>query len=161
GPANLNGERYSLAYTYDTTVDVYVESITDSFGYVSNLTHDFRFGEVASMTDENGQVITKGYDSVGRLVQVIGPYEQGSSDHTIAFSYPPLIPPAVPPAPWALTSHIDKLGPQPASGVNHIRTVLFTDGLERALQTKMDASVSPQAGTAPTHVMTVSGRVVF
>jgi hypothetical protein len=26
--ANLNGERYSLAYTYDTTVDVYVESVT-------------------------------------------------------------------------------------------------------------------------------------
>jgi len=31
GPANLNGERYSLTYAYDTTVDIYVESVTDNF----------------------------------------------------------------------------------------------------------------------------------
>jgi len=42
-----------------------------------------------------------------------------------------------------------------------IETVLFTDGLKRVVQTKKDAAVSPQAGTAPTHVMTVSGRVNF
>src|SRR5262249_9098263 len=82
GPANLNNERYSLAYTYDTTVGVYVESVTDSFGYVSNSTHDFRFGEVTSTTDKNGQVITNSYDNFGRLIHVVGPYEQGSNNNT-------------------------------------------------------------------------------
>jgi RHS repeat-associated protein len=160
GPANANGQRYSLAYTYDTTVDVYVESVTDSFSDVSNSTHDFKFGEVTSTTDENGQVVSHTYDNFGRCVTVTGPYEQVTNNNTISFSYTPGA--AVP---FALTSHIDTLlDPQLTGGAsvtNHIQTVLFTDGLKRAVQTKKDASVSPQAGTAPTHVMTVSGRVIF
>src|SRR5262249_29744114 len=162
GPANLNGERYSLAYTYDTTVDVYVESVTDSFSYVSNSTHNFKFGEVASTTDENGQVVSNVYDNFGRLVRVTGPYQQltTGTPNTIAMTYTPGA--AVP---FAVTNHIDTLlDPQLTGGTsvtNQIATVQFTDGLKRAVQTKKDASVSPQAGTASTHVMTVSGRVIF
>ncbi len=58
--------------------------------------------------------------------------------------------------PWALTSHFDSVGPN-----GRIETALFTDGLKRVVQTKKDAAVSPQAGTAPTDVMAVSGRVTF
>ena len=76
----------------NATVDVYVEKVTDSFGYFSTSAHDFRFAEATSTTDENALVISNSYDNFGRL---------------------------------------------------------------------KDASVSPQAGTAPTHVMTVSGRVIF
>src|SRR5262249_46815488 len=150
GPANLNNERYSLAYTYDAVVDVYVESVTDSFGYVSNATHDFRFGEVATSTDENGQPITNSYDNFGRLVHVTGPHQQpapSSPTPTATPSPDPLAPPppAPPPAPplpipSAKTSHIDTLlDPQLASGTNRIETVLFTDGLKRVLQTKKEA----------------------
>src|SRR5262249_33481022 len=147
GPANLNGERYSLTYTYDTTVDVYPESVTDSFGYVSTSTHDFRFGEVLLETDENGQVITNSYDNFGRLIHVTGPYQQLATGNptTIDFPYPaPLAPPPPPasslPIPSAKTIHIDTLlDPQLASGTNHIETVLFTDGLKRVLQTKNEA----------------------
>jgi hypothetical protein len=39
--------------------------------------------------------------------------------------------------PFALTNHIDTLGP---NGV--IQTVQFTDGLKRAVQTKMDAAAA-------------------
>jgi YD repeat-containing protein len=56
--------------------------------------------------------------------------------------------------PWALTSHIDTLGPN-----GRIETVLFTDGLKRVVQTKKDAHV-PGASTTG-DVMTVSGRVIF
>jgi hypothetical protein len=35
----------------------------------------------------------------------------------------------------------------PRGNLNVIQTVLFTDGLKRAVQTKKDAAVSPQAGT--------------
>src|SRR5262249_4320468 len=164
--ANLNGDRYSLTYTYDTTVDVYVESVTDSFSYVSNAAHDFRFGEVKQSIDENGQVITNKYDNFGRLSFVIGPYQQASGPHTIDITYPdPLARSPATPALSAKTSHIDTLlDPQLASGTNHIETVLFTDGLKRVLQTKKEAYAidpPPPQGRTPAHVMTVSGRVAF
>src|SRR5262249_24509064 len=149
---NLNGERYSLAYTYDNVVRIHVESVTDSFNCVSTSTHDFKFAEVTSATDENGQVISNTYDNFGRLVTVTGPYEQGTGTTTIDFSYNPFA--AVP---WALTRHIDSF----RSATDRIETALFTDGLKRVLQTKKDAAVSPAAGTAPTDVMVVSGRVTF
>src|SRR5262249_11535487 len=106
-------------------------------------------------TDENGQVISNSYDNFGRLVTVTGPYEQGGTGNpiTISFSYAP-VDPTVTPVPWALTSHIDTLGPN-----GRIETVLFTDGLKRVVQTKKDAHV-PGASTTG-DVMTVSGRVIF
>jgi RHS repeat-associated protein len=151
-PANLNGERYSLTYTYDNVVDVHVESVTDSFGYVSTSTHNFKFAEVLSATDENGQVTSSTYDNFGRLVSVTGPYEQGTGTATVDFSYSPFDT-----VPWALTSHVDSF----RSATDRIETALFTDGLKRTVQTKKDAAVSPQTGTAPTDVMTVSGHVIF
>jgi RHS repeat-associated protein len=153
GPANLNGQRYSLTYTYDPVVRVHVESVTDSFNYVSTSTHDFKFAEITSVTDDNGQVITNTYDDFGRISKVIGPYEQGTTNTTATFTYSPFA--AVP---WALTSHFDTFGANPNG---RIETALFTDGLKRVVQTKKDAAVAPQAGTAPIHVMTVSGRVIF
>ena len=48
GPANLSAQRYTLDYTYDTVVRVHVESVTDSFGYRSNATHNFKFAEITS-----------------------------------------------------------------------------------------------------------------
>src|SRR5262249_12900914 len=152
GPANLNGERYSLTYTYDPVVRIHVESVTDSFNCVSTSTHDFKFAEVTSATDENGQVISNTYDAFGRLVSVTGPYEQGTGKTTIDLSYSPFA--AVP---WALTRHVDSF----RSATDRIETALFTDGLKRVVQTKKDSAVSPQAGTAPTDVMAVSGRVIF
>src|SRR5262249_13533455 len=166
-------ERCRLAYAVAAAGAVAVEGVTDTLGYVSKVVHDFRLGEVKQSTDENGQVITNGYDNFGRLSSVIGPYEQASGRHTIDINYPDTLvqlPPPAPPLPIlsAKTSHIDTLlDPQLASGTNHIETVLFTDGLKRVLQAKKEASAvdpSPAAGGAvgtPAHVMTVSGRVVF
>src|SRR5262249_29137954 len=152
GPANLNGERYSLTYTYDPVVRVHVESVTDSFNDVSTSTHDFKFAEVTSTTDENGQVVSNSFDTFGRVVSVTGPYEQGTGTTTIDFSYSPFAA-----KPWALTRHVDSF----RSATDRIETALFTDGLKRVVQTKKDAAVSPQAGTTPVDVMTVSGRIIF
>ena len=109
GPANLNGERYSLTYAYDTTVDIYVEKVTDNSGYFSTSTHDFRFGEATSPTEDNAQVISNSYDRLGRLISVVGPYEQGTVNDTIDFSYAPVDPTHAPPVLFAQTSHIDNL----------------------------------------------------
>jgi hypothetical protein len=57
----------------------------------------------------------------------------------------------------SLARHVDSF----RAATNRIEMALFTDGLKRVVQTKKDAAVSPQGGTAPTDVMVVSGRVLF
>ncbi|WP_414939011.1 SpvB/TcaC N-terminal domain-containing protein [Amycolatopsis sp. cmx-11-51] len=153
-PANRTGQRYRLEYGYDTVVGVHIESIVDSFGLRSSATHDLNYGQVASTTDQNGQQVLHGYDSVGRLDTVTGPYEIGSGKATIDFDYHPE---AV--VPYATTRHLDRN----AAGVREdtIDTVTFTDGLKRVLQTKKDATVADRAGDTPAPVMTVSGRTKF
>jgi RHS repeat-associated protein len=152
GPANLNGQRTTLDYVYDTVVSAHIESVTDQFLYRSTASHNFKFGEIVTATDSNGQRVTKTYDRFGRLATVVGPYEQGTGRTTIDFTYNPLAP-----VPWALTRHVDTF----RSATDRIETALFTDGLKRVVQTKKDGAVSPAAGTAPTDVMVVTGRVTF
>src|SRR5262249_17924391 len=152
GPANLNGERATLDYTYDTVVREHVESTLDQFLFRSTATHNFKFAEVVTVTDRNGQRVTNTYDPVGRLATVTGPYEQGTGRTTIDFTYNPLAP-----KPWALTRHVDTF----RSPTDRIEIAVFTDGLKRVVQTKKDAAVPLTIGAAPTDVMVVSGRVAF
>jgi RHS repeat-associated protein len=152
GPTNLDGDRTTLDYTYDTVVRAHVQSATDQFLYRSTATHNFKFVEITTTTDRNGQRVTNSYDRFGRLVMVTGPYEQSTGRTTIDFAYNPFAP-----VPWALTRHIDTF----RSATDRIETALFTDGLKRVVQTKKDGAVSPAAGTSPTDVMIVSGRFSF
>ncbi|ANN18804.1 sugar-binding protein [Amycolatopsis orientalis] len=153
-PGNKTGQRYRLEYGYDAVVGVHVESIVDSFGLRSGATHNLKYGQPERTTDQNGQQVLRGYDSVGRLDTVTGPYEIGSGKVTIDFDYHPEA--AVP---YATTRHLDR----DATGVREdtIDTVTFTDGLKRVLQTKKDASVADKPGDDPEQVMTVSGRAKF
>jgi RHS repeat-associated protein len=152
GPANAAGERTRLDYVYDATVGVHVISVTDHFGHNSTATYNFKFAEVATSTDRNGQTVTNTYDRFGRLTTVVGPYEQGTGRITIAFQYNPHAD-----VPWALTRHIDVF----RSLSDPIETALFTDGLKRVVQTKKDGTVADEAGDTPVDKMVVSGRVVF
>jgi YD repeat-containing protein len=76
GAANLKGQRYALDYQYDPAVATHVVETSDSFGYRSTATYDYRFGKPVSTTDLNGNVISTAYDSFGRTVSINGPYEQ-------------------------------------------------------------------------------------
>ena len=120
-------------YTYDSAVNTYVTSVTDSFGYNSKAAYDFRFGERHSSTDINNQVITTQYDNAGRAVAMVGPYEQGTGRTTIAMDYHPSDPsdPGSPMS-WAHTAHLDLNGG--VSGT--LDTVTFVDGLKRVIETK-------------------------
>lgn len=150
-PVNLNGQRSTLQYDYDTTVRTYVEKVTDNFGLTSSSTHDFGFGTMLSQTDENNNVETFSYDEFGRQTSVTGPYEQGGGPATITFEYHPEAS-----DPWAITRHLDKF----RSPTDTIDTVVFIDGLGRQIQTKKDATV--YNGTAGGQdVMTVSGAVTY
>ncbi|MFI9816522.1 SpvB/TcaC N-terminal domain-containing protein [Saccharothrix variisporea] len=154
GPTNKNGQRYKQEYDYDTVVGVHVERIKDSFGYESTATHDIRFGLPDLTIDENHQSLRTSYDSVGRVDEMVGPYELGSGRATIDFEYHPEAS-----VPYAVTRHLDRT----ATGVRDdtIDTIQFADGLARPVQSKQDGTVATVAGAAPADVMVVSGRVTF
>ncbi|MFC0626017.1 SpvB/TcaC N-terminal domain-containing protein [Kribbella deserti] len=155
GPANKHGQRFRLEYGYDSTVGVHVQSVTDSFGYKSSSTYDFKFGEVTSSTDTNNQVVTNGYDSVGRLIEVTGPYEAPENRATIGFEYHPEA--AVP---YAVTRHVDREADNTVR-TDTIDTIVFVDGLGRKIQTKADAALSTGENTPAADSMVVSGRVFY
>ncbi|HEX6686418.1 MAG TPA: SpvB/TcaC N-terminal domain-containing protein [Candidatus Limnocylindrales bacterium] len=154
-PPNKAGQRHRLAYTYDTTVDTYIESTTDSFGYVSRSTYNFKFGQEESTTDINNQVIRNTFDSVGRVDHVVGPYEAPEGRITVDFEYHPEAA-----YPFAVTRHVDR---DTAATVraDTIDTITFVDGLGRMTQTKEDSTVHTGPDIAPANVMVVSGRQVY
>jgi len=152
GPANLRGQRYSLSFAYDAPTRSHVAWVSDSFGYVSTSDYDLRFGVVTRDTDANGNSITSTYDDFGRLATVVGPYQTGMGLSTIQFDYHPEAP-----VPFARTAHLDVF----RSLADPIETVLFTDGLKRAIQTKKDATIFQGKSSPAVDRMTVSGCVGF
>ena len=152
GPANLHDQRYQLNYEYDPVVQTYVTGTTDSFGYGSMATYNYKYGAVESTTDVNGNLMTYVHDAFGRVASITGPYEQGGTIATIRFEYHP-----EGSVPWAHTWHLDTFR-DPA---DPIETVLFTDGLKRVLQTKKDGTIHTGPDTPAQDVMIVSGRVTF
>ncbi|MDQ4071014.1 MAG: sugar-binding protein [Actinomycetota bacterium] len=151
-PPNASGQRFSLTYDYDPVAGTHVVRTTDSFNYVSTADYNLKFGKVASTTDVNGNSTTYTYDSYGRATSLTGPYQQGGGTPTIRFEYHHDA--AVP---WARTRHVDTFREQN----DPIDTVLFIDGLKRALQTKKDTTLHEGVDKRPKDVMTVSGRVTF
>ncbi|NJO55353.1 MAG: RHS repeat protein [Rhodospirillales bacterium] len=113
----------------------------DSFGGSQSQVRDFDGDGYADHIASDGAAVTVALNRHGRTGRL-----------TIDFDYAPSAT-----VPWALTRHIDPF----RSATDRIETALFTDGLKRVLQTKKDAAVATAAGTAPTDVMVVSGRVTF
>ncbi len=151
-PKNAKDQRLSFDYVYDNVVHSYTTRINNSYGYSSESTYDFTFGQALSSKDLNGNQITYELDDLGRVVKVIGPYEKSSGNgYTIKFEYHPEAQ-----VPWALTNHYDPLNPK-----NDLLTSIFVDGLGRVLQTKKDVSIYGGDGKADTEMMAVSGRVTF
>lgn len=155
GPPNATGQRYRTDYTYDQVTSSHVVSVTDSFGYTSSATFNLKYGQTESTTDFNNQVIRYGYDTVGRVASVTGPYEATLGQPTIQFEYHPEA--AVP---YAVTRHIDR-NPDGSVKPTTINIITFDDGFKRAIQTKQTAAVATGPDTPPADVMTVSGRVQF
>ncbi|CRK58109.1 Mll6838 protein [Alloactinosynnema sp. L-07] len=150
-PANKAGQRYKLEYGYDTVVGVHVESVVDSLGYRSTATHNIKYGLPDRTVDQNNQQLLRSYDTVGRIDTITSPYEIGTGRPTIDFDYHPEA--AVP---YAVTRHTDRS----AAGLrtDTIDTVTFTDGVQRVVQVKKDATVATNPGDTQAAVMTVSGR---
>ena len=150
-PANEQGQRLEVSYTYDEQVHSYVEGVSNSYGYSSSATYDFRFGQLLKSIDINGQEINYVIDALGRVTKIIGPYEKAAGlEYTIKFDYHPEAD-----IPWAHTQHYD-----PAFPGNPMETATFVDGLGRVLQTKKDIALY-QKGGADKEQMVVSRHVKY
>jgi RHS repeat-associated protein len=136
-------------------VSTHITRITDSFGLSSQATYNLLFGKVETTVDTNNHQTTNFYDTVGRVIRIFGPYEQGQSTATLSFEYKPDA--AVP---HAITRHVDKDADGNTKSSGTIDTILFTDGLKRIVQTKKDATVLENAAV-PLDRMIVSGQVIF
>jgi RHS repeat-associated protein len=151
-PANAKGERLSVEYVYDDKVHSYVVKSSNSYGYASEASYDYRFGQLLSSKDLNGQPMQYRLDDLGRVVKITGPYELASgAEYTIKFAYHPEAQ-----VPYALTHHHD-----PAHPGNALITSTFVDGLGRVLQTKKDVALYSGEGALDQQGMVVSGRVLF
>ncbi len=151
-PENATGQRLAFSYSYDPAVHTYTTGITDSYGYSSSAAYDYRFGQLLSTTDLNGQQLQYTLDHAGRVSSITGPLELAVGvPYTIAFEYHPEAG-----VPWARTRHYD-----PAHPGNDLETFTFADGLKRPLQVKKDAALYTAPQGADEESMIVSGRVTF
>jgi RHS repeat-associated protein len=148
GAPNHAGERYTLNFTYDPDIQTHIASATDSFGYSSETQYDLRFGEPSSITDQNGNTITKTFDAFGRPATVVGPYEQTTGYATVTYEYHPEAT-----VPWARTQNLDPF----RDLADPIETIVFTDGMKRVVQSKKDITEHQGAGGAAVDRMSVSG----
>src|SRR5581483_2646219 len=160
-PVNAQGFRQILNFQWDSTVHSYPTTIIDGLGYVTSFNYNFNFGKPTTEVDENRNQILTTYDDFGRTVTIVGPFEASplnnfSNHWTIAFIYHPEMY-LTGGVPYAHTTHFD-----PYRDPNDpIETILFTDGLKRAIQTKKDDTIFVARNKAPLDEMTISGRVVF
>lgn len=151
-PENQLQERLAFTYEYDPEVHIYTEKVSDSYGYESTATYDYRFGQILENISMNGQPMEYTIDDVGRVTDITGPYEIAEGiPFTIHFDY---FPDAE--VPYALTQHYDPSHPD-----NFIETSTFIDGLSRPIQVKKDAAIYDTATGEDVEQMIISGRVLF
>jgi RHS repeat-associated protein len=151
-PKSSKNQRMSYAYMYDNVVHTYPITITDTLGFTTQTTYDYRLGAPLTVTDITGNQMVYTYYQDGKPKTVLSPYENGTAvPYTISFDYwdnhiigqtDSII--------WAQTLHYD-----PNNINNHFVSVSFVDGLGRAIQAKQKATIMGADS------MIVSGRSYF
>ena len=157
-PNNKNNQRIHYQYQYDPEVHTYPVRVDNvSLHFFSTAEYDYKFGKPIKTTDINGNDMRYTYDYMGRLLEILAPYEAVNvNPYTIRITYIPknydrldiFTPDTM--QNYACTFHYD-----PANPNNELRAVVITDGLGRLLQTKKDAEIGGQKKCL------VTGKVVY
>ncbi|HVR07482.1 MAG TPA: toxin TcdB middle/N-terminal domain-containing protein, partial [Thermoanaerobaculia bacterium] len=140
---------YTRTFAYDPVAKTWPARVTDSFGYSSSFAWNLLYGKVASTVDENGQLEQRTYDLFGRMASVVGPYDSSASP-ALTFEYFPAASP-----PLAVVHQKD------VTRSATIDSVVFVDGIERTVETKVSAELDQGSGTATSTGMRVSGHLDF
>jgi RHS repeat-associated protein len=147
-PENYKAQRLRYTFEFDNQVNTYITKVSDSYGYSSASTYDYRFGEVIGTTSIQNQPMRYSLDNRGRVIRITGPYEiAANKPYTIAFEYNPdsLVP-------YAVTRHHD-----PEYNAD-IVTYTFSDGLGRPIQLKKQAALFKGKNVPDDIQLIVSGR---
>ncbi|QQO10753.1 toxin TcdB middle/N-terminal domain-containing protein [Breznakiella homolactica] len=146
------------AYTYDPVTHSLPASITVRNGkilgthaYTSRSTWLPEYGAPETQTDANGRTMTYTYDERGRLSTVKTPHDTNGIP---AVSYEYLVSGGY----WTAVTY-NKIGYDSGSG-EVMRTVLYTDGLGRIIQTGKDGEFTDKNGNRRTG-WNISGAVVY
>lgn len=139
-PPNAAGERMQYTYEIDTVEQMYPISTTDSYGYTSTASYEFRYGHQLSSTDINGHTQTLTLDEHGRIAEIKLPKD---SAYSYRYTYFPNANP-----PYARTDHYD-----PENDTD-VPTAVFLDGLGRVIQERHLAEVDGALRMVTTGTMT-------
>ncbi|HEX2609086.1 MAG TPA: SpvB/TcaC N-terminal domain-containing protein, partial [Flavisolibacter sp.] len=151
-PENGKGQRLTIEYTYDNSVNTFPVKVKNSYGDSSTAAYDYRFGQVLETTDPNGNRILNEIDALGRITKLTGPYELAAgAPYTIQFDYHPEAA-----MPFAISRHFD-----PSNPSNPLQTITFVDGLGRVIQAKKDISMFQGDGLPDKEMLTVSGKILY
>ncbi|PKP00905.1 MAG: hypothetical protein CVU11_16780, partial [Bacteroidetes bacterium HGW-Bacteroidetes-6] len=149
-PEDVNNDRMSFDYEYDTYVNTYPERVTDRWGDVSVTYYDMKLGLPTKMFDMSGNAMAFSYYADGKPKTVTGPNELAANiPWTIKFEYWDKQP-GLSSYKWARTLHYDTL-----NAGNYFVTVNFSDGLGRSIQSKQKATINGVDS------MVVSGRSYY
>ena len=133
--------------------EIFLEENDEWSRLSSTVAYDYAFQTPISTTDTNDQTIERNYDEFARLTTLWGPYEHNTSTPTVDIGYAStdIDFPA-----YAITTNAASKNPGSSSSDHSvIRTVQFTDGLGRDIQTQSDADDFGQ------HVRRISGKLEF
>lgn len=84
-----DGSRMTYHYLYDRRFNMFINQVTDSYGYRSEYdNYLYPIGKPQSIIDRNGQKLTQKFDAFGRLDTVIAPYEiANDKNYSIRYQY--------------------------------------------------------------------------
>lgn len=171
-PANHKGQRLSYTYEYEDTMNMYISSISDSYGYHSQVNrYAYQYGIPLESEDLNGMKKRTYIDSFGRVIRHVAPKEQttveGTSPgydeqpnvYTLKLEYAPLAQlnssGSISQPAYAITQHYDILHPD-----NPIEIITFVDGFGRPIQIKKDATVA-QSISNKVDTLINSGKSIY
>jgi RHS repeat-associated protein len=145
---------YRVVYDFDADRHTDIATVTDSHGLSATAEYYGDSGAMKSRTDANNALTTYEYDTLGRLLNVTGPLEQGSGHKTVEFEYHPDAPSYA----YAVAKHYDRYA---ADSTDTINTVRFYDGIGRETETKADGRVAGATAGVGADVFVVAGAVEF
>ena len=136
-PENHQGQRFTIAYVYDSVTHSLPVSTTNAYGLTSHAAYDYRWQKPVKTTAVSGARIEYRYDSHGRLAELYAPLEYGGNHATIRHEYYDRFPQTNAYWSrcnlWARTLNMNNY--------DYIGAVAISDGLGRPRMVKREAAV--------------------
>ena len=122
---------------YDSTYRIFPVVITNTLGFRTTMTYDYRRAKLAAVTDPNNATTSYTYDVFGRTLSIKAPLEQSSANATVLYDYTLANPRSM----VRVQVRNDLGGTNPAT---YQSAWWFYDGLGRTIQQQTQSATSGQ-----------------